>query len=115
MNTVGNGLMHMSPFVAWIAVFSQALVLFLFASQGLKDFLTNLNLPSLPLVPVSSSQAIIGAVIGIGLAKGGREIHWGLLGRIALGWVATPIISVILCFFALFFLESVFNWTFYLP
>ena len=115
MNTVGNGLMHMSPFVAWIAVFSQALVLFLFASQGLKDFLTNLNLPSLPLVPVSSSQAIIGAVIGIGLAKGGREIHWGLLGRIALGWVATPIISVILCFFALFFLENVFNLTVYLP
>ena len=115
MNTVGNGLMNMSPFVAWIAVFSQALVLFLFASQGLKDFLTSHNLPSFPLVPVSSSQAIIGAVIGIGLLKGGRDIHWGLLGRIALGWVATPLISAVVCFISLFFLANVFNLTVYLP
>ncbi len=115
MNTVGNGLMNMSPFVAWIAVFSQALVLFLFASQGLKNFLENHNIPSLPLVPVSSSQAIIGAVIGIGLLKGGRDIHWGVVGRIALGWVATPLISAVLCFVSLFFLANVFNLEVYLP
>ncbi len=115
MSTVGNNLMSMSPVVAWIAVFSQALVLFLFASQGLKNFLTIHGLPSLPLVPVSSSQAIIGAVIGIGLAKGGHEVHWGLLGHIALGWVATPIIATLLCFVSLFFLENVFNLTVYLP
>ena len=115
ISTVGNNLMSMSPVVAWIAVFSQALVLFLFASQGLKNFLTIHGLPSLPLVPVSSSQAIIGAVIGIGLAKGGHEVHWGLLGHIALGWVATPIIATLLCFVSLFFLENVFNLTVYLP
>ncbi len=109
IDTIGNGLMSMSPAVAWIVVFAQSLVLFLFASQGLKNLLENRGLPSLPLVPVSSSQAVIGAVIGIGLAKGGRGVKWSVLGKIALGWITTPVISAILCFISLFFLENVFN------
>lgn len=114
INTVGTNIMAMSPMIAWIAVVSQALVLFLFASQGLQTFLINHGLPSLPLVPVSSSQAIIGAVIGIGIIKGGRGISWGILGRIAIGWVATPIISALICFISLFFLENVFNQVVYI-
>lgn len=90
INTVGNGLMHMSPIVAWIVVVSQSLVLFIFASQGLQNFLLSHGLPALPLVPVSSSQAVIGAVVGIGIAKGGHGISWGTLGRIAIGWITTP-------------------------
>ena len=113
MATVGKRLMAMSPQVAWIVVLAQSLTLFIFSSQGLQNLLISLRLPSLPLVPVSCSQAVIGAVIGIGLAKGGREIKWGILGRIALGWVTTPIIAGILCFVSLFFLENVFNMTVY--
>lgn len=115
MKTIGTNLMSMSPIVAWIAVFSQAIVLFLFASQGLKNWLESYGLPSLPLVPVSSSQAVIGAVIGIGIAKGGHDIHWPLLGRVALGWITTPLISALICFISLFFLENVFNQTVYIP
>ena len=113
MATVGKRLMAMSPQVAWIIVLAQSLTLFIFSSQGLKNFLTNIHLPSLPLVPVSCSQAVIGAIIGVGLAKGGREIKWGILGRIALGWITTPIIAGILSFVALFFLENVFQLTVY--
>ncbi|MDO9230123.1 MAG: DUF3426 domain-containing protein [Syntrophales bacterium] len=47
-----------------------------------------------PLVPVSSSQAIMGSVIGIGLIKGGRGIRWRVLGEISMAWVATPIAAV---------------------
>lgn len=115
IKTVGNNLMQMTPIVALIAVLSLSIVLFIFASQGLKDFLISHNLPSVPLVPVSSSQAVIGAVIGIGIAKGGRDIHWPLLGRIALGWITTPIISAVICFISLFFLENVFNQLVYYP
>lgn len=115
INTIGNSLMSMSPLVAWIVVVSQSLVLFLFASQGLQHFLISHNLPSLPLVPVSSSQAVIGAVIGIGLVKGGKNVRWSILGRIAIGWVATPIISAIICFISLFFLANVFNQVVYHP
>ena len=109
IKTIGNSLMAMTPVTALIAVISQSIVMFVFASKGLELWLESHNLPAIPLVPVSSSQAIIGAVIGIGLAKGGREVHWPLLGRIALGWITTPIISAVLCFISLFFLENVFN------
>ena len=109
IKTVGNNIMSMTPITAWIAVVSQAIVLILFASLDLKIFLETNNLPSLPLVPVSSSQAVIGALIGIGIAKGSRDINWHLLGRIALGWLTTPIISAIVCFISLFFLENVFT------
>lgn len=109
IRTIGTGIMSMSPLIAWIVVVSQAMVLFLFASQNLKNLLTEYGLPSLPLVPVSSSQAVIGAVIGIGIAKGGRGIRWSILGKIATGWITTPIISALICFISLFFLENVFN------
>lgn len=109
IRTVGNSLMSMTPAVAWIIVFSQSVVLFLFASTGLQHFLLSHNLPALPLVPVSSSQAVIGAIIGIGIAKGGKNISWGILARIALGWITTPVISAAICFISLFFLENVFN------
>ena len=113
--TVGNNLMQMSPIVALIVVVSQGVVLFLFASQGLKDFLVSHNIPSLPLVPVSSSQAVIGAVIGIGLVRGGKNINWKLVYKIAIGWVATPIIAAVVCFVSLFFLQNVFNQVVFLP
>ncbi len=109
IKTIGNDVMSMSPIIAWIVVFSQSIVLFMFASQGLQALLQAHGLPSLPLVPVSSSQAVIGAVIGIGLAKGGRGIRWSLLSKVASGWVLTPIISAFICFIFLFFLENVFN------
>ncbi len=113
MKTIGNDLMAMSPQIAWIVVFSQSLVLFIFSSQGLHNFLLDNGLPTIPLVPVSCSQAVIGAVFGIGLAKGGQDIKWGTLGHIATGWVTTPIIAGIVCFISLFFLENVFHLTVY--
>jgi PiT family inorganic phosphate transporter len=64
---------------------------------------------SIPLVPVSSSQAIVGAVIGIGLLKGGRGIRWRTLGGIASGWVITPIIAGVFSLFLLFFLQNIFH------
>ena len=111
--TIGNNLMSMSPQVAWIIVFSQSLVLFIFSSQGLQNFLISHNLPTIPLVPVSSTQAVIGSIIGIGLIKGGRDVKWGIVGQIALGWLTTPIIAGTICFISLFFLENVFNLTVY--
>lgn len=109
MTTVGNGIVKMSPLMAWVAVVSQALVLYFFASQNLQHFLISHNLPSFPLVPVSSSQAIIGAVIGIGLAKGAYRINWGLIGRITFGWILTPVAAALLCYISLFFLQNVFD------
>ena len=109
IETVGGGVMRFSPLAALVVVLAHSLVLFLFASEGLQHLLIRLRLPPVPLVPVSSSQAIIGAIIGIGLVRGGRELRWKTLGGIALGWVATPVLAGLLTFVSLFFVENVFR------
>ena len=114
MMTVGNDLLPLSPVGAWVAVVAHSLVLFIFASQGLEAFLENLGLPTIPLVPVSSSQAVVGAVLGIALIKGGRGIQWQVLSSIAIGWVITPVIACAFCFIGLYFLKNVFDQSVYL-
>jgi len=113
MLTVGSGIYKLSPVAAFVVILSSSIVLFLFASQGLKDFLVSRNLPSFPLVPVSSSQSIVGGVIGVGLARGGRNLNLKVLGRIGLGWIATPVISAALAFVALFIMQKAFGQTVY--
>jgi len=108
METVGNSIFTLSPISALIVVMSASMVLFIFASKELYDLLQMLGLPTIPLVPVSSSQAVVGAVIGIGLAKGGRNLHLHVLGQISLGWVLTPVISAVVTFISLYFMQNVF-------
>ncbi|MBD3233947.1 MAG: inorganic phosphate transporter [candidate division Zixibacteria bacterium] len=108
MQTVGHSLFKLSPITALAVVLSHAIVLFLFASEKLASLLISIGLPPLPLVPVSSSQAIVGAIIGIAIFKGIRGIKYNVLGGIALGWVTTPIIAGVITFISLFFLQNVF-------
>jgi PiT family inorganic phosphate transporter len=115
METVGEGIMKLSPVSALVVVSAHSLVLFLFASQGLEAFLQRHGLPTIPLVPVSSSQAIVGAVIGLGLLKRGRGIRWRALGGIGSSWIVTPIIAALLSFISLFFLQNVFEQKTYRP
>lgn len=109
METVGGNLLKLSPETALIIVLAQALVLFVFSSRGLEQWLLSIGLPPFPLVPVSSSQAVVGAVIGIGIIKGIRGIKYHTLGNIAIGWVTTPVVAGIITFISLFFLQNVFN------
>ncbi len=108
MMTVGSGIFKLSPVTAFVVVLASSITLFLFASQSLHSFLTSLHLPAFPLVPVSSSQAVVGSVMGISLAKGGKNINFKKLGQIGLGWIATPLASALLAYFALFFMQNVF-------
>jgi PiT family inorganic phosphate transporter len=112
MTTVGASLMTLSPLGALVVVLANALVLFLFSSESLAVALSRLGLPPLPLVPVSSSQAVIGAVLGLGLLQGGRglrQIRWGVLVRIASGWVTTPLLAAVSGFVLLFVVQNVFG------
>jgi len=107
MKTVGGGLLRLSPVAALVVVLAHSITLFLFASEGLEHVLASLGLPTFPLVPVSSSQAVIGAIIGIGLLKGGKDIRYGVLGEISLGWAATPVLAGLMSFGLLFVVENV--------
>jgi len=114
MFTVGNDLLKLSPVAAFIVVIAHSIVLFLFASQGISHFLNSIHLPAIPLVPVSSSQAIVGAVIGIGILKGGKEVQWNIAGKITIGWFLLPVIAALISFVVLFVLQNIFNQTVYL-
>ena len=109
IKTVGKGVLSFSPAVAWIVILSQSLVLILFSSSTLKSFLISIGLPPLPAVPVSSTQAVIGAIVGIGLAKGGKEIKWSLVLKLMCGWVISPLMAFILSYISLSFMENVFK------
>lgn len=109
METVGGDIMTLTPENAIVVVLAQALVLFIFSSSSLSSLLISIGLPPIPLVPVSSTQVVIGSVLGIGLVKGVQEVKFGVLMNIALGWVLTPILSGFLTFFSLFFVQNVFD------
>ena len=108
MMTVGSSLYKLSPVAAFVVVVSTALVLFFFASAPLKHAVESLGLPWFPLVPVSQSQAAVGSVVGISIARGGRNLNWKLLRNIVLGWIATPTSAALLAYVALFFMQNVF-------
>lgn len=49
--------------------------------------------------PVSTTHAIIGAILGFGGVVGGMDaIQWGETGTIALSWVVTPLISAVISY-----------------
>ena len=83
MFTVGSKLVALDSFSALVAVLAEAGTVHIFAMLR---------------VPVSTSQAIVGAVLGIGLYKGVKTINRGTLLRIASGWVCTPAIAAAACY-----------------
>lgn len=108
MATIGKDIYSLSPVTALIVVLASSTVLFLFASASLQQMLISLRLPPLPLVPVSSSQAVVGAIIGVGAARGDRNINMKKLRRIALGWILTPALALVISYISLFFMQNVF-------
>ncbi len=115
IKTVGKNVLSLNPVVAWIVILSQSLVLILFSSEGLENFLISIGLPPLPAVPVSSTQAVIGAIVGIGLAKGGKEVKWNIVLKLMCGWVLSPLMAFTLSYISLSFMENVFVQPVYLP
>jgi inorganic phosphate transporter, PiT family len=109
MKTVGKDLYKISPITGLIVVLAEFLVLFIFTSEGLESFLLKNNLPSIPLVPLSTTQAFIGAVIGVGLAKDPLSINFKVFGKIGFGWIVAPLSAGIITFISLFFIQNVFE------
>ena len=49
-------------------------------------------------IPVSSSQATVGAVLGVGMVHGIRAISKRKIMEIVIGWIATPMVSGVTAF-----------------
>jgi len=115
MGTVGNGIIPLTPITALVVVLSSSTVLFLFSSQNLERILATHGLPTIPLVPISSAQSVVGAIIGIGLYQGSGRMNYRLLGKIASGWVTAPVLACVISFVSLFIIQNVFNQPVYKP
>ena len=74
-DTVGKGITPLDIPGAFIAQVSSAFGMHLFSMFG---------------IPVSTSSAIVGAVVGVGLVKGARAISQKTIMTILLGWILTP-------------------------
>jgi len=88
METVGNKLVKLDPFSALMVSISLGLTIHIYTFIG---------------VPVSSSQAIIGGLLGIGAIKGTHTVSRTTLQGILLAWFLTPVISCLLAL-SLFFM-----------
>lgn len=80
METVGKKLVTLDPFSALVVILAEAITVHIYALVG---------------VPVSTSQAVIGAVLGVGIIKGVNTIQRRTLVNIFLAWVITPLVASI--------------------
>ncbi len=81
MLSVGKGIAPLNAFSALVCVLAEAVTVHVYAIIG---------------VPVSTSQAIVGAVIAIGLIKGIQTINLKMVAEIFSGWIATPFVAGLL-------------------
>ena len=86
MTTVGKKITSLDEYSAFIAELSEAVTVEIFTQVG---------------VPVSTSQAIVGGVVGVGLVKGARTVNRRTLIEIGTGWISTPISAGIISYFLL--------------
>jgi len=78
METVGKKLVRLDPFSALIVVLAEAVTVHFYTLVG---------------VPVSTSQAVVGAVLGVGIVKGIKTVSRRTLLNILIGWFITPVLA----------------------
>ncbi len=81
--TVGKGITTLGPLSAVAAQTAAAVAVHFFSIIG---------------IPVSTSQAIVGAIIGVGLVKGTSTVSFRKIIEIVIGWVATPTAAALFAF-----------------
>jgi len=58
-------------------------------------------------LPVSTTHSIVGGVIGMGLFIYPSSVQWGVVGKITLSWVASPLLGGILAFLSFWVIKKV--------
>lgn len=83
MGTVGSKIVKMDNYGALVAVLSTSIIVHLYSLIG---------------VPVSSSQGIVGGVIGVGITESIDNINLKVILKIISGWVYSIVISGVLSY-----------------
>ena len=89
-DTVGKGIAPLNIPGAFVTQISSAFGIHLFSILG---------------IPVSTSTAIVGAIVGVGLVKGAKSISKKTLLTIIIGWVLTPTLAALTSFMMFRFIE----------
>jgi len=91
-DTVGKGITPLDIPSAFVAQISSAFGMHLFSMFG---------------IPVSTSSAIVGAVVGVGLVKGANAISKKTILTILIGWALTPTLACLTSYFLYILLNIV--------
>ncbi len=93
MMTVGGSIANISQIDGFLVILSSALAITL-----MKELMG---------IPVSTSQAVVGAVVGAGLVKGPKNVNFGVFKRIAIAWVSSPTVAGLMTYIIALCTQSV--------
>ena len=79
MMTVGGSIAEISQIDGFVVIIASALTVVLMGE--------------LMGIPVSTSQSVVGAVVGAGLVNGVKKVNFGVFKRIAIAWVSSPTVA----------------------
>jgi len=95
MMTVGSSIVPLTQIEGFLVIISMALTILLMGeTMG---------------IPVSTSQAVVGAVVGAGLTKGVKQVNFGVFKNIAIAWVSSPLAAGILTYLVALATKSYFG------
>ena len=94
MKTIGSGITQLTPSRGYCATLAAAAVVVLASRTGL---------------PVSTTHIAVGAVIGVGLARGVGAIDLRVIGGIVVSWVVTVPVGAVLAALFFFTLKGMFS------
>lgn len=84
MMTVGSSIADISQIDGFVVIIASALTVILMGKfMG---------------IPVSTSQSVVGAVVGAGLVGGVKKVNFGVFKRIAIAWVSSPTVAGLLTY-----------------
>ena len=93
IKTIGNGITHLTPSRGFAAELAAACTVVLASGTGL---------------PISTTQTLVGAVLGVGMARGIAAINLGVVRNIVVSWVVTLPAGAGLSILFFFVLKGVF-------
>ena len=91
--TVGSKITHLTPSSGFAAELAAATTIVIASGTG---------------IPVSTTHTLVGAVLGVGMARGISAIDLGVVGRIFLSWIITIPACAILAIVFFFLLKFIF-------
>ncbi len=93
MMTVGGSIANISQIDGFLVIIASALSITI-----MKELMG---------IPVSSSQAVVGAVVGAGLVSGVKNVNFGVFKRIAIAWVSSPTVAGVITYVVALATQSV--------